>query len=346
MIIRAGYTGMQRYTSIWTGDNRSTWDHLRIAIPMVLSLGLSGQPFAGSDIGGFAGAPSAELYGRWLQAATLMPFMRTHSSVDVPRREPGVFGAEWEQGNRATIRLRYRLLPALYTAFQQHAHTGAPVVRPLFWSQLADTAALAVNDEYLVGDHLLAAPVLDSAADARAVYLPEGRWYRLGSDSAYEGGRRVTVSAPAAPRAMGDTTGLRGLPLFARAGAVIPMQAVLPYADARRLDTLELHAWPAASAPVTSELYEDAGDGYGYERGDYRLTTLTTSGSPAGGLDIALSRSGRFAGARTFAVTLHATAQPRAVRVDGRAVRVRYDAATHTASFTVASGARRIVVTP
>jgi alpha-glucosidase len=186
-VVRAGYTGMQRYTAIWTGDNGATWPHLRVVIPQLVSLGLSGQPFAGSDVGGFMGAGSAELYARWLQAAVLHPFYRTHTEVNSPRREPWTYGPEHERANRATLRLRYRLLPALYTAFDQHARTGAPVVRPVFWGAEADTAALAVDDQYLLGDHLLVAPVVDSAADARAVHLPAGRWYRVGSDSAYDG---------------------------------------------------------------------------------------------------------------------------------------------------------------
>jgi alpha-glucosidase len=298
--------------AIWTGDNGATWPHLRVVIPQLVSLGLSGQPFAGSDVGGFMGAGSAELYARWLQAAVLHPFYRTHTEINSPRREPWTYGPEHERANRATLRLRYRLLPALYTAFDQHARTGAPAVRPVFWGALADTAALAVDDQYLLGDHLLVAPVVDSAADARAVYLPAGRWYRVGSDSAYDGGRRVTVSAPGVARDGGDTTGLRGLPLFARAGAVVPMQAPAPHADARRADTLALHAFaPAAgAAAVVSELYEDAGDGYAHERGEYRRTTITAAAGADGGLALALARTGRYAGARAFAVTLHGVDRP------------------------------------
>lgn len=344
VITRAGYTGMQRYTSIWTGDNRSTWDHLKVSIPMVMSLGLSGQPFAGSDIGGFAGAPSAELYGRWLQSAALLPFFRTHSAVGTPRREPWVYGAEHERANRGTIRLRMRMVPAMYTAFNQHARTGVPVVRPVFWSQLADSAALGVNDEYLLGDHLLVAPVTDSAADARSVYLPAGRWYRVGSDSAYTGGQRVTVSAPEALRDAGDTTGLRGLPIFAREGAVVPMQPALSYEGARRLDTLSLHVWPAAATPVRSELYEDAGDGYAYERGEYRLTSFTTRTDPSGATTIVVARTGSYAGVPTFAVTVHGIAGPLGVTMDGRTTPARYDATSRTEAFDVPAGVREIQI--
>lgn len=344
VVTRAGYTGVQRYASMWTGDNNSTWEHLRISIPMVLSLGLTGQPFAGSDIGGFTGNPSGELYARWLQAAALIPFFRTHSGIDVPRREPWSYGAAYERANRATIRLRYRLLPVLYTAFYQHSLDGTPVVRPVFWSQLADTAALGVSDEYLVGDDLLVAPVVDSAADTRTVYLPSGRWFRIGSDSAYDGARRVTVPAPRPLRDAGDTTGLAGLPLFARAGAVIPMQPALSYDGARPLDTLALHVWPPGDGRVTSRLYEDAGDGYADERGVYRLTTFTT-GTGGGRLDITLDRAGTYPGARAFTVTVHAVPRPGSVRADGRAVPVRYDAAARTATFVVSTTTRGIMVT-
>ncbi|HEY6089907.1 MAG TPA: TIM-barrel domain-containing protein, partial [Gemmatimonadaceae bacterium] len=313
---------------------------------MLISLGLTGQPFAGSDIGGFTGNPSAELYSRWLQAAALVPFYRTHSALDVLRREPWSFGSSYERANRATIRLRYQLLPVLYSAFYQHAQTGAPVVRPVFWSALGDTMALGVNDEYLAGDHLLVAPVVDSSADSRAVYLPAGTWFRIGSDSVYGGGRRVTVSAPQPLSDGGDTTGLRGLPLFARAGAVIPMQAVLSHEDARHPDTLALHVWPGGTTPVASVLYEDAGDGYAYRRGAYRATTFTNSSGPDGALDIALARAGTYPGARAFAVTVHAAMRPRSAQADGRSVPFTYNGDRRTATFVVPSGVGRITLTP
>ena len=346
VITRAAYTGVQRYSSVWTGDNGSTWDHLRLSLPMVISLGLSGEPFAGSDIGGFTGTPSAELYARWLQAAALVPLFRTHSSINVPRREPWSYGAEYERANRATIRLRYRLLPAVYAAFHQHAESGAPVVRPIFWNALEDSLALETSDEFLLGDHLLAAPVVDSARDMREVYLPRGRWYRLGTDSAYEGGARVTVSAPGVRSDGGDTTGLPGLPLFARAGAVIPMQTVMSYDGARKLDTLELHVWPGNASPVMSTIYEDAGDGYGYTHGDYRSTTITTSTSEAATTTIALAREGSYAGARMYTVTLHALGRVRSVRVDGHTRALRFDAATRTTSFVIPATAKRITIVP
>jgi alpha-glucosidase len=340
VITRAGYSGVQRYSSIWTGDNRSTWPHLRLSVNMVLSLGLSGVPFAGSDIGGFAGSPSGELYSRWLQSAIMIPFFRTHVDDNNPRREPWSFGPDHERANRATIRLRYRLLPTLYTAFSQHARNGSPVVRPLFWGAQADTAALSVDNAYFVGDNLLVAPVVDSGAQSRPVYLPAGRWYRLGSDEAFDGARAAIIAAPGVMQDGGDTTGLRGLPIFARAGAVVPMQQPVSYVDARRQDTLELHVYPGTA---TSELYEDAGDGYAYRQGQSRTTSFQTQ-LDASRLSVSVDRTGSYAGATTFAVTMHDVSRAGRVLVNGRELRADYDAARRVQRVIVPAGVRRIEV--
>ncbi|GAC1646930.1 MAG: glycoside hydrolase family 31 protein [Gemmatimonadaceae bacterium] len=341
IVTRAGYTGMQRYSSIWTGDNTSSWEHLAISLPMVLSLGLSGVPFAGSDIGGFNGAPSAELYARWLQSAALLPFCRTHATIGSPRREPWSFGPEYERANRATIRLRYQLLPALYTAFFQHTRDGSPVVRPLFWTALSEPGAFASESEYLLGDHLLIAPVVDSAADMRSVYLPAGRWYRLGTSEQIDGGKSITVTAPRVPADSGDTTGLRGLPVFARAGAVIPTQAVLEYVDQRSLDTLSIRVFPGAAAK--SELYEDEGEGYSYAAGRYRLTTFTTA-DDGHRLLVTIEHRGSYPGAGSFNVTVPLASERAHVVVDGQTAHIVYDPARHEMHFTVPSSTRRIEI--
>jgi alpha-glucosidase len=337
IITRAGYAGVQRYSTIWTGDNNATWDHLRMSIPMIVGLGLSGIPFAGSDIGGFNGVPSAALYSRWLQSAALVPFMRTHAMIGTPRREPWSYGAEHERANRATIRLRYGMLPAIYTAYFQHTQQGSPVVRPIFWNTLSDSAALGTDDEYLLGDHMLVAPVVDSGAQSRVVYLPAGRWYRMGSGRVYDGGHPVSVQAPDVLSDGGDTTGLLGLPVFVRAGAVIPSQSVLSYEGQRRLDTLNLDIYPGSA---TSELYEDAGDGYAYQRGEYRLTTFTTSDAPR--WSMALAQTGSYTGAGSFKVTMHDVSRPQRTLVDGREVRTDYDSARHELRFVIPSRVRRL----
>ncbi len=336
IITRAGYAGVQRYATIWTGDNTSSWDHLHVSLPMIMGLGLSGIPFAGSDIGGFNGAPNAELYSRWLQAASLVPFMRTHAMIETPRREPWSYGAEHERANRATIRLRYRMMPALYTAYDQHTRNGSPVIRPIFWNALTDSLALTTDDEFILGDHLLVAPVVAPNQSSRAVYLPAGRWYRLGSNESYNGGQRVTVNAPMVESDGGDTTGLAGLPVFARAGAVTPSAPVVNYEGQRKIDTLYLDVYPGSA---TSELYEDAGDGYAYQRGEFRRTTFTTSGQ-----SFTMSRTGSYLGVRSFIVTVHDATRPQRVTVDGRAARFDYDAARREIRLIIPSTAKAVAV--
>jgi alpha-glucosidase len=344
IVTRAGFSGLQRYSSIWTGDNSADWEHLALAVDMVLGLGISGVPFAGADIGGFAGAPDGELFSRFLEAATFFPFYRTHSEFSAPGREPWAFGPVYTNANREMIRLRYRLLPQIYTAFSQHARDGRPVARPLVWAFQTDTAVYRINDEFTFGDHLLVAPVIRQGQDARPVYLPAGRWYRYPFDSVYEGGRTVTVAAPRVnPWARDDSTFVRGVPMFVEAGAVIPMQAVEQYVGERHMDTLDLNVWDGGSA--TSELYEDAGEGFAYRQGAFRLTTFRTTDGPAG-LRLALTQTGRYDGAAAhFHVVVHGlAAAPSSVTVDGQNVQAAFDPARRVAVFDVPATSREISV--
>lgn len=342
IVTRAGFSGLQRYTSIWTGDNSADWEHLDLAVKMVLGLEISGVPFAGADIGGFAGAPDAELFNRFLEAATFFPFMRTHNEFSAPAREPWTFGPVYTNANREMIELRYRLLPQLYTAFYEHGRDGRPVARPLVWEFQADTAVYHLNDEFTFGDHLLVAPVIRQGQDTRPVYLPAGRWYRYPFDSVYDGGRTYTVSAPRVdPWARDDSVFVRGVPMFVQAGAVIPMQAVLQYVGQRHLDTLELNVWDGGSQ--TSLLYEDAGQGFAYQQGQYRLSTFRTT-ADATTLRLAVEQTGRWDGAASvFHVVVHGLTQaPKGVTVDGHGVEDRWDSVHRLVTFDVAATAREI----
>ena len=342
LVTRAGFAGLQRYTSIWTGDNSADWEHLALAVDMVLGLSISGVPFAGADIGGFAGAPDGELFSRFLEASTFFPFERTHNEFSAPAREPWAFGPVYTNANREMIRLRYRLLPQLYTAFYQHGRDGGPVARPLVYEFQADSNVYGLNDEFTFGDHLLVAPVVRQGQDARQVYLPAGRWYRYPFDSTYDGGRAYTVSAPRVdPWARDDSVFVRGIPMFVRAGAVIPMQAVLQYVGERHLDTLELHLWDGGSA--TSELYEDAGEGFAYRQGAFRLSRFQTTADGAS-LRLAVAQTGSYGGAAgTFHVVVHGLAAgPRTVTVDGRPAQAAWEAGHKLASFDVPATSKEI----
>ena len=138
ILTRAGFAGKQRYTAAWTGDNVASDEHLELGIRMLLGMGLSGMPFVGTDIGGFMGTPSKELFARWIEVGALSPFCRTHTHYGSPDQEPWSFGEEVEDISRRYITLRYRLLPYFYSLFYEASQTGAPLWRPLFWYDAAD----------------------------------------------------------------------------------------------------------------------------------------------------------------------------------------------------------------
>lgn len=256
VLTRAGYAGIQRYSAVWTGDNISTWEHLQLTIPMLTGMGVSGIPFVGADVGGYTGGPSAELYARWLQAASLTPFFRSHVGKGAPDQEPWVYGDDFEKINRATIELRYKLLPYIYTLFREHEETGAPVMRPLWFEYPQDFATYnpaPQSEQFLLGRDLMVAPVLTQGATKRGVYFPKGdAWVNWWTGERHEGGTFATVDAP-----------LERLPLFARVGANIPTQDVIQHTGDRMKTPLDLTVVPGADSRTV--IYQDRGDGYGRE---------------------------------------------------------------------------------
>ncbi|MGH7867161.1 MAG: glycoside hydrolase family 31 protein, partial [Candidatus Dormibacteraceae bacterium] len=160
VITRDTYAGGQRYATVWTGDNSSTWEHLRISLRELMTMGLSGLDLAGADIGGFALSPSPDLYTRWLEAGVFYPYCRTHTSIGTRDQEPWSYGNRREDINRDSIDLRYRLLPYLYNAFYQSSQTGLPVMRALLLDYPNDPEAVSQENEFLFGDDLLVAPVV------------------------------------------------------------------------------------------------------------------------------------------------------------------------------------------
>ncbi len=247
LLTRSGWAGVQRYAWNWTGDAESTWAALRCTIAMVIGLGLSGIPYTGPDIGGFSGAPSAELFVRWFQAAAFMPFFRSHAAKGTPRREPWVFGEPALSIIREFLRLRVRLLPYLYTLAWEAAQTGAPLVRPLFWGNEKDASLWDIEDAFLLGSALLVAPVVEEGARARKVFLPPGGWYSFWEDQPFAGPGPIEVEAP-----------LERIPIFVRAGSILPMAE----------EGLTLHLYVPSDGEGEGALYLDAGDGFGPHRLD------------------------------------------------------------------------------
>ncbi|HEY4219761.1 MAG TPA: glycoside hydrolase family 31 protein [Myxococcota bacterium] len=218
VLSRSGFLGVEKHSAIWTGDNQSRWEHLRSNVNMVLNLGLSGIPLTGADVGGFGGRPgkygavkwrpSRELFVRWMELGALMPFFRVHCTLYAPQQEPWSFGKKALDLNRSILRRRYRLLPLLYRLAREAHETGLPIVRPLWLHH--DVARGAGAYQFLLGDTLLAAPIVHKRAQSRDVWLPQGSWIDWHTGTVHAGLRTLHVDAP-----LGKT------PLFLRAGACL-----------------------------------------------------------------------------------------------------------------------------
>lgn len=251
VLTRASHLATAQFAAAWTGDNQSTWQDLAWSIPMVLSLGLCGQPFSGPDLGGFDGDPEPELYARWFELGAYLPFARGHSEKHACRKEPWSFGPEIETAVRAALERRMRLLPYLYTLFHAASSSGAPLARPLFFADPEDRALRNVDDAFLLGDALLVAPVIERGARARSVPLPRARggaWYAFPDGCERLAPGTALVSAP-----IGTT------PVFARAGSIIPLAPVKQWTGERTDAPLELHAFLDARGGASGTLYEDDG---------------------------------------------------------------------------------------
>ncbi len=304
LLSRSGWAGMQRYAWNWTGDTDSTWEDLRSTLTMVLGLGLSGVPYSGPDIGGFGGNPPAELYLRWFQLGAFLPFFRTHSAVEYNRREPWVYGEPYTSILRQFLRLRYRLLPYLYTLAWEASRTGQPLCRPLFWDNPQDPALRAVEDAFLLGEALLVAPVLAPGARERSLHLPAGEWYDFWSGERLAGGRQVTLQAP-----------LERIPLLVRAGSLLPLE------EAGRM-VFRLYAGEGTSA-----LYLDAGDGYGPHRVErFRLSQR------GGALELDWETEGSFPFPYSQVEIQVCGLQPGKAELDGAPIPLE-DGRLHTAPF-------------
>jgi len=254
ILSRASFAGGQRYAALWPGDNTSDWNHLRATIPMFGGMGLSGLAFVGSDIGGFADAPTPELFTRWLQLGVFYPFMRVHSAFGTPDQEPWSYGERYEAVNKRAIELRYELLPHIYNVMQQASVTGIPAFRPLLLEYPEDPATYERDDEFLFGSDLLVAPVLREPATEREVYLPAGDWYDFWNNKKYEGGKGMKVPLT-----------LEKIPVFVKAGAFVFRQPVVQHTGQMPGMPLVVDVYPAARSEAS--LYEDDGLSLDYTRG-------------------------------------------------------------------------------
>jgi alpha-glucosidase len=246
VLTRSNFLGGHRYAATWTGDNASSTEHMNMSVPMTLSLGLSGQPFNGPDLGGFAGNADGELWANWVGMGAFFPFCRGHANAGTNDKEPWAFGTSTENAARIALNRRYRLMPYLYTVFREASTTGLPVMRPAFMANITNSALRSEENAYLVGSDLMVVPRGNTSGA-----LP---------------------SWPAASLVSGDLTESHQASLRVRPGAIIPLGKIIQSTTEESLDPLTLLISFDASDNAEGTLYEDAGDGYGYQTGDYLLT--------------------------------------------------------------------------
>ncbi|HKK12353.1 MAG TPA: TIM-barrel domain-containing protein, partial [Flavobacteriaceae bacterium] len=268
VITRAAYSGTQRYTSTWTGDNVATWEHLWIANIQVQRLAMSGYSFAGSDIGGFAEQPQGELFTRWIQLGTFHPFFRVHSSGDHGDQEPWSFDEDITDIVRKFIELRYQLLPYLYTAFWHHVNEGTPIIKSLVLFDQEDVHTHYRTDEFMFGDKILVCPIIEPNAKGRRMYVPKGKWFNFWNDKIVKGGKEMWVDAD-----------IDSMPIFVKEGAIIPKFPVQQYVDEKEIDMVTLDVYYKQGKEV-STLYDDTHDGYDYTKGQLSFRTFKLTGRP------------------------------------------------------------------
>ncbi|GCE12819.1 glycoside hydrolase family 31 protein [Tengunoibacter tsumagoiensis] len=264
VLTRSGTGGVQRYAAVWTGDNTSSWEHISLALRMTLNMNISGIPFVGMDIGGFWDDSNGELLVRFAQLGAFMPFCRNHYAKFVAHQEPWSFGEPYESAYRTAIELRYRSLPYLYTLFAEAARTGAPILRPLYYHFAQDAKAITVEDELLIGETLLSAPLYMEGATSREVYLPAGTWFDFWSAQTYEGNQTHVVAAP-----------LESWPLFVRGNSIFPMGPLMQHTDEKATDPLTIRCYMTSHGTASYTLYDDDGASHDHEQGIFAETLIT-----------------------------------------------------------------------
>ncbi len=321
LLTRSACAGTQRYSAVWTGDNASAWQHLRMALPCSLNLSLSGIAFNGPDVGGFMDDTSAELLVRWYQACCLFPFFRNHSNQYSRPQEPWQFGRGPLAAIRGAIRTRYRLLPYLYQCFFAHWREGDPILRPLLYhypgSEYTD-----VDDQYLVGDALLVAPILHGEGQGpeivrngvkmqeRSVRLPPGWWFDLNRGEWVQGDRLIPYAVA-----------LDELPLFARDGAILPYYAGPLQNSFMDLRAVELHLF-CRDRPAQLDYILDDQETRRYQTGAYGIAHITAR-MEGEGLQVEITETGDYPrGTVSFTPVVYGRPELRELQwmVDGRAV--------------------------
>lgn len=265
-LTRSAYAGAQRYTAVWTGDNVAYDAHMLAGVRLVNSMGLSGLAFTGYDIGGFVGNADEKLFARWMAIGAFSPFFRGHSMINSRDSEPWSYGEKVEEISRNFMKLRYRLLPYLYSLFYEASQSGLPINRSLAIDYSFDDHIYdhRYHNQYLFGPSILVAPV-ESTKDLLKVYLPEGEWYDFFTDQLHAGSREIVADCP-----------MEQLPVYVKGSAIIPMRERPGINTRDQGDTLELHVY-RGEKDNSFVLYEDDGATFDHEKGAFAKRTISYS---------------------------------------------------------------------
>jgi len=264
VLTRAGFSGVQRYAAAWTGDNIATDTLMLAGVRLVNSMGITGLPFSGYDVGGFSGEATSALFARWMSIATFAPLFRAHSMINSNDAEPWAFGEEVEEISRNYMKLRYKMLPLIYSSFYKSSQTGLPIAKSLAIDYAHDPKIYEIKfqNQYLFCDQLLIAPIKSTTEICKA-YLPEGNWYYLFDDRPFQGNEEVYIDSP-----------LNYLPVFVKGGAILPLQSAVQNTADHHDGIMSLHIYKGKDIS-TLELYEDEGDTLTYREGIYSRRMIT-----------------------------------------------------------------------
>jgi alpha 1,3-glucosidase len=266
ILTRSYFAGSQTLGAMWTGDNAAKWEFLKASISMILTQNIVGMPFSGADVGGFFGNPSSELLARWYQAAVFYPFFRGHAHIDTKRREPWIPPAPYSKVIADALKLRYNLLPTIYTAFRRSSVDGTPVIQPMFYMHPNNDKTYSIDDQfYLSTSGIMAKPVTDEGLNAVELYIPDQQpYYDMQTFDIVRGEGLHVVAAP-----------LEKIPMYLRGGHIIPRRERMRRSSSlMKNDPYTLYVAVDEAQSAHGEIYVDDYVSYEFENGAYAHTNF------------------------------------------------------------------------
>lgn len=263
VMTRSGFAGIQRYATVWSGDNQAKDEHILLGVLLNNQMGLSGIPFVGPDLGGYIGEATKEMYTRWVEVGVFSPYLRNHRGQYQMANEPWAYGEEAEAISKTYIEFRYQMMPYLYSKFYETSKTGIPIARSLCLDYPFDSNVYSLNYQYqfIFGDALLISP-LTSKEKSKTIYFPKGQWYNIFTDEKIEGGQELLKDFP-----------LYNLPLYVKESAIIPLQSITQSAQEKPTDVLFVHVY---NGKQNNEFvyYEDDGKTLDYQKNNFYKRTI------------------------------------------------------------------------